>query len=84
MDMTEGIITHFRTMAIARSSVLIGHVLGSVIQTMLATALVVVVGGGHRFPPDNWPGRLARGGGAPGADGVRRHLALGRARTGSQ
>ena len=43
MDMTEGIIARFRTMAIARSSVLIGHVVGSVIQTMLATALVVLI-----------------------------------------
>ncbi|MFJ8578611.1 ABC transporter permease [Micromonospora sp. NPDC093277] len=41
-DMTEGIIARFRTMAIARSSVLTGHVVGSLIQTMLS--LVVVVG----------------------------------------
>ena len=33
MDMTEGIIARFRTMAIARASVLTGHVLGSMIQT---------------------------------------------------
>ena len=37
MDMTAGIIARFRTMAIARASVLAGHVIGSVIQTMLAT-----------------------------------------------
>jgi ABC-2 type transport system permease protein len=43
MDMTEGIIARFRTMAIARASVLAGHVLGSVIQTMLALAIVVAV-----------------------------------------
>ena len=43
MDMTEGIIARFRTMAIARVSVLTGHVVGSVIQTMLAIAIVVVV-----------------------------------------
>jgi ABC-2 type transport system permease protein len=42
MDMTEGIIARFRTMGIARASVLTGHVLGSTIQTMLA--LVVVIG----------------------------------------
>ena len=30
MDMTEGIIARFRTMAIARASVLAGHVIGSV------------------------------------------------------
>jgi ABC-2 type transport system permease protein len=43
MDMTEGIIARFRTMAIARSSVLTGHVLGSTIQTMLSLALVTAV-----------------------------------------
>ena len=42
MDMTEGIIARFRTMAISRASVLAGHVIGSVIQTMLA--LVIVIG----------------------------------------
>ena len=42
MDMTEGIIARFRTMGIARASVLTGHVLGSTIQTMLG--LVVVIG----------------------------------------
>ena len=40
MDMTEGIIARFRTMAVARASVLAGHVIGSVIQTMLAIAVV--------------------------------------------
>ena len=43
MDMTEGIIARFRTMAIARVSVLTGHVLGSMIQTMLSLALVSAV-----------------------------------------
>src|SRR4249919_3471631 len=42
MDMTEGIIARFRTMAIARASVLAGHVIGSVIQTVLALGVVVV------------------------------------------
>jgi ABC-2 type transport system permease protein len=42
MDMTGGIIDRFRTMAIARASVLSGHVLGSLIQTL--AALVVLVG----------------------------------------
>ncbi|WP_327668733.1 MULTISPECIES: ABC transporter permease [unclassified Streptomyces] len=41
MDMTEGIMARFRTMAIHRGSVLIGHVVGSVLQ---AVAGVVVVG----------------------------------------
>ena len=43
MDMTEGIIARFRTMAIARVSVLTGHVLGSVIQAMLSLAIVIGV-----------------------------------------
>lgn len=41
IDMQEGIIARFRTMAIARVSVLTGHVVGSVIQTMLGLALVI-------------------------------------------
>lgn len=40
MDMTEGIVDRFRTMAIARVSVLTGHVVGSLIQTVLAMAFV--------------------------------------------
>ncbi len=43
MDMTEGIVARFRTMAIVRVSVLTGHVVGSMIQTMLSMALVVGV-----------------------------------------
>ncbi|MDG4831588.1 ABC transporter permease [Solwaraspora sp. WMMD1047] len=42
MDMTEGIIARFKTMAIYRPSVLAGHVIGSVVQTLLS--LVVVTG----------------------------------------
>ncbi len=42
MDMQEGIIARFRTMGIARASVLVGHVLGSTLQTM--GGLVVVFG----------------------------------------
>ncbi|KAB8163366.1 ABC transporter permease [Streptomyces sp. 3MP-14] len=41
-DMTEGIVARFRTMAISRSSVLIGHVVGSLLQTLGA---LVMVGG---------------------------------------
>jgi len=43
MDMHEGIIARFRTMDIARVSVLTGHVIGSVIQTGLAIAIVMIV-----------------------------------------
>jgi ABC-2 type transport system permease protein len=43
MDMTEGIIDRFRTMAIARGAVLTGHVLGSLIQTFAGLAIVLCV-----------------------------------------
>ncbi len=43
MDMTEGIIARFRTMAISRALVLTGHVLGSMIQTMLSITVVTGV-----------------------------------------
>jgi ABC-2 type transport system permease protein len=43
MDMTEGIIARFRTMHIARVSVLTGHVVGSVIQAMVSLAIVIGV-----------------------------------------
>jgi ABC-2 type transport system permease protein len=43
MDMTEGIVARFRTMAIFRPSVLTGHVLGSMVQTMLSLAVVTAV-----------------------------------------
>src|SRR5437588_12457325 len=43
MDMSEGIITRFRTMAISRASVLTGQVLGSLIRTMITVGLVIGV-----------------------------------------
>ncbi|MFD5163555.1 ABC transporter permease [Streptomyces hawaiiensis] len=42
-DMTEGIIARFRTMAIHRGSVLIGHVIGSVLQCVASVVLVGAV-----------------------------------------
>jgi len=55
MDMSEGIVNRFRTMAVARSSVLAGHVVGSVIQTMLALALVLIVAVLIGFRPTTSP-----------------------------
>jgi ABC-2 type transport system permease protein len=55
MDMSEGIIARFRTMAVARASVLTGHVIGSVIQTLLALALVVGVALLIGFRPTTGP-----------------------------
>lgn len=43
MDMSEGIIARFRTMAIHRGSVITGHVLGSVLQSMASVVLVGAV-----------------------------------------
>ncbi|CAM5684034.1 transport permease protein [Streptomyces avidinii] len=43
-DMSEGIIARFRTMAIHRGSVLIGHVIGSVLQSIASVVLVGAVG----------------------------------------
>ncbi|MFF4911158.1 ABC transporter permease [Streptomyces sp. NPDC001260] len=43
-DMTEGIIARFRTMAIHRGSVLVGHVIGSVVQSVMSVVLVGAVG----------------------------------------
>ncbi|MCB5908286.1 ABC transporter permease [Streptomyces pinistramenti] len=42
-DMTEGIVNRFRTMSISRASFLTGHVVGSVIQTLISIALVLGV-----------------------------------------
>jgi ABC-2 type transport system permease protein len=55
MDMNEGIIGRFRTMAIFRPSVLAGHVVGSLIQTLLCVALVVGVAALLGFRPDAGP-----------------------------
>jgi ABC-2 type transport system permease protein len=56
MDMTEGIIARFRTMHIARVSVLTGHVLGSVIQAMFSIAIVIGVAFLVGFHPSAGPG----------------------------
>jgi ABC-2 type transport system permease protein len=51
MDMTEGIVARFRTMAIARVSVLTGHVVGAVVQTLLCVAVVFGVSVAIGFRP---------------------------------
>lgn len=43
MDMTEGIVDRFRSMAIARGALLTGHVLGSMAQSFLALFAVLGV-----------------------------------------
>ncbi len=55
MDMSEGIIARFRTMSIARVSVLTGHVVGSLIQTLIAIAIVLGVALAMGFSPTAGP-----------------------------
>lgn len=52
VDMTAGIINRFRTMAISRSSVLIGHVVGCVLQTLITIALVTGLALAMGFRPN--------------------------------
>lgn len=54
-DMTEGIVARFRTMAIARVSVLTGHVLGSLIQTFISLLIVLAVALAVGFRPTASP-----------------------------
>lgn len=55
MDMTEGIVARFRTMAISRAAVLTGHVVGSVLQTLVGIVLVTVVALAVGFRPTAGP-----------------------------
>jgi ABC-2 type transport system permease protein len=55
MDMTAGLIARFRTMPIARTSVLTGHALGSFLQTMLSLLVVVGVAVAVGFRPTAGP-----------------------------
>jgi ABC-2 type transport system permease protein len=54
-DMTEGIMNRFRTMAIARGSVLAGHVAGGTIQTLVAILVVIVLAVAIGFRPTAGP-----------------------------
>lgn len=55
MDMTEGIVARFRTMAISRAAVLTGHVLGNVIQTMIGLTVVLGASMAVGFRPTAGP-----------------------------
>jgi len=58
MDMTGGIIARFRTMDIAKVSVLTGHVLGAVVKTMFAVLVTlgfaVLLGYRSGAAPGDW------------------------------
>jgi ABC-2 type transport system permease protein len=55
MDMSAGLIARFRTMPIARSSVLTGHAVASFLQTMLSVLVVVVAATAVGFRPTAGP-----------------------------
>jgi ABC-2 type transport system permease protein len=54
-DMNEGIVNRFRTMPISRTSVVTGHVLGSVVQNEVIVVLVIGVGMALGFRPTAGP-----------------------------
>ncbi|MGV9817567.1 ABC transporter permease [Nocardia xishanensis] len=54
-DLAEGIVDRFRTMAIARSAVLTGHVAESLIRNLITTGLVIVVAIALGFRPTAEP-----------------------------
>lgn len=43
-DMSNGIVDRFRSMPIHGASVMVGHIVASVVRNLIATALVIVVG----------------------------------------
>ena len=57
-DMSNGIVDRFRSMPIASSSVLVGHIAASLARNLVATALVIAVGLGIGWrpvaPPAQW------------------------------
>jgi ABC-2 type transport system permease protein len=57
MDMTTGLTDRFRTMAIARSAVLAGHVLASLVQVLVSLAVVLGVAIALGFRPTADPVR---------------------------
>ncbi len=52
MDMTQGVVARFRTMPIARVSVLAGHVGGALVQTLLAATVSIGVALALGYRPD--------------------------------
>jgi ABC-2 type transport system permease protein len=54
IDMNEGIVARFRTMAITRTSVLTGQVLGSLTRTVLVVGVAVALGFRSSASPLDW------------------------------
>ena len=59
MDKTGGIMARFRTMAIAPSSILTGHVLGALVQSALAVAVTAAAAMAIGYRPEATPGEWA-------------------------
>jgi ABC-2 type transport system permease protein len=63
LDMTGGIIARFRTMDIAKVSVLTGHVLGAVVKTLFAVvvtlAVALLLGYRSQAGPGQWLSAIA-------------------------
>ncbi|MBE1536387.1 ABC transporter permease [Actinomadura algeriensis] len=55
MDTAGGIVARFRTMAISRSSILTGHVIGSMISIAISIVVVTLVALAIGFRPDAGP-----------------------------
>ncbi len=58
-DMSNGIVDRFRSMPIASSMILLGHIAASMARNLIATALVIGVGPGHRLAPVRVARRVA-------------------------
>ena len=83
-DATEGIIDRFRTLPIARSAPLTGHVLAAMAQTVFGIVVVLAIALGAGLPQRRLGRRLGRCGRHPPADGLGGDLAVRRARAGQR
>src|SRR6202042_1918311 len=54
-DMSNGIVDRFRSMPIASSSIIVGHIMASLARNLIATALVIGVGLGIGWRPVGSP-----------------------------
>jgi ABC-2 type transport system permease protein len=58
-DLRNGIVERLRSMPIFNGAVLVGHVVSSVVRSMVSTALMIVVGFAVGFRPTGSPARWA-------------------------
>ena len=81
-DMQSGIFERFHSMPIARSSVLWGHVLTSLVSNAISVVVIIAVGLAHGLPLVGRSAGLARRRRDPGAVHPRADLGRGDRRTG--